>query len=215
MKKALIPVLAAAALAGLSQPAVATNGPNSVAAIYEAGRCIVREDRDAAVALIRSLPLDGDAADLTMLRGDAADCVRGTDSAGVMAVRGAIAQALFFRDFHRFGMQPQFGRRLANLNLPVESSTTTEPAVDLYRWSDCVVRNDTVGTERLLRSTVGSGEEGAALEGLRNFMSACIADGAEIRVRNADVRSLFAQSAYNTMYRYWTGQLSAANRRRN
>ena len=214
MKRFLIPLMTAAAAAGLSQPALASNGSTSATAVYEAGRCLVSTNRRAAIALIRALPLDGDAADFSPLRGAAADCARPAEGAPVMMVRGAVAQALFFRDFHRFGREPQLETVMANLNLPIESPTEGDAALELYRWSDCVVRNDTVGTERLLRSQIDSEEETAAVEGLRNFMSACIPAGAQLRVRSSEVRSLFAQSAYNTMYRYWTGQLSAANRRR-
>ena len=104
---------------------------------------------------------------------------------------------------------------LVNLNLPIEASPGGPRTVELYRWSDCVVRNDLVATERLLRSAVGAADEAAALAALQTYMSACMRGGTQLTLRSSEVRSLFAQSAYFTMYRYWTGQLDGRSSRQN
>jgi hypothetical protein len=195
------------ALAGLAAVWPMPASAASVTSVYEAGRCIVRADRNAAIALMRVLPLDADVADLSSLRGRAAACVDGIDDATALLVRGAVAQALFFRDFHRMLMDPHVMLRMANLDLPVESSPPGTRIVELYRWSDCVVRNDIPGTERLLRSEIGSEAETAAFEGLRNFMAACMPTGSQLSMQRWEVRSLLAQSAYHTNYRWITGQL--------
>ena len=208
MKQVLFRLAAAGSVAAASAPAPALAAPASVAGVYEAGRCMVSLDRRAAVVLIQALPLDGQAADLSALRGSAASgCAGGAKGASAMLVRGAIAQALFLRDFRAFGREPRVESGLVNLNLPVEPSAGGARSVELYRWADCVVRNDTAGTQRLLISTIGSGEESAAIAVLQAYMAACMRAGSQLEVRSSEVRSVFAQSAYHAMYRYWTGQL--------
>jgi hypothetical protein len=55
-----------------------------------------------------------------------------------------------------------------------------------------------------------SPEEAAAIEGLRNYMAACMPAGSQIEVRLWELRSVIAQSAYHATYRYVTGQLNLA-----
>jgi hypothetical protein len=209
MRKAVLSICAAAGTASFAAAPAPAQANTSVASAFEAGRCIVERDRRAAVALIRSLPLDSSPANLSSLGDRAGGCVSGPISA--LVLRGAIAQELFLRDFRSFGREPRDPDRLVNLNLPVEEfGARGSGATQLYRWSDCVVRNDTANTERLLRSPVGSAAEASALEALQTYMSACFTQGAQLSVRSSEVRSLFAQSAYYSMYRYWTGQLQSA-----
>jgi hypothetical protein len=167
---------------------------------------MVQRDRRAAIALIRDLPFDNSQANLSTLRGSPAqDCAAGASGASALLVRGAIAQAMFQRDFRgAFGGEPRTGVQPVNMQLPIEAAPG---GVETYRWADCVVRNEPIGTEQLLRSYIGSGEEAAAISRLQPYMSACMADGAQLTVRLIDLRSLFAQGAYNGSYRYWTGQL--------
>lgn len=214
MKTVLLSLAAAGSAAALSAPALAA--PTSVAGVYEAGRCMVERDRRAAAALIQALPLDGGVADLSALtRSGARGCVAGAQGASVMVVRGAIAQALFLRDFRTFGREPRTEIALVDLNLPVESSLSGTRGVELYRWADCVVRNDAAGTQRLLLSIVGSPEEASSIAGLQTYMSACMRAGSQLQVRASEVRSVFAQSAYHVMYRYWSGQLEGRRGGRN
>ena len=202
----LFPLIAAAA-ALLPASAPATGG--STAAVFEAGRCMVQRDRRAAISLFRSLPLDQTVADFSALGGSAARaCIGAVPGASGLLVRGAIAQALFQRDFRgeigdalRNGVQP------ADLGLPDASAGG---APNSWRWADCVVRNEPAATGRLLRTEVGSPQEAAAISGLQLHMSACMAMGAELTLRRSEVRSLFAQGAYHNAYRYWAGQLRAA-----
>lgn len=209
MRKFVLALAAAGCFSAFSAPAFAVSP--SVAGVYEAGQCMVRRDRRAAAALIRALPLDGGAADLSALRRSGArDCAAAAEGASTMLLRGAIAQALFLRDFRYFGREPQMSVEIVDLNLPIESSPSGPRTVELFRWADCVVRNDSDATQRLLRSAVGSADEAAALAALQTYMSACMRAGTRLTVRSSEVRSLFAQSAYFTMYRYWTGQLEGA-----
>lgn len=214
MKRFVLALAGAGCLAAFPAPAFASQA--SVAGVYEAGRCMVDRDRRAAVGLIRALPLDGSVADLSALRGSGASaCAGAAEGASALLVRGAVAQALFLRDFRAFGREPRAASILVNLDLPVESSPGGARSVELYRWADCVVRNDSAGTQRLLTSVVGSADEAAAVAGLQAYMSACMRAGSELQVRASEVRSVFAQSAYHTMYRYWTGQLEDRGASRN
>ncbi|HEV2867052.1 MAG TPA: hypothetical protein VGX37_11100 [Allosphingosinicella sp.] len=208
MNKAIFGFLAAgAALAGVS-PALADAGHESVQQIYDAGRCIVSRDRGTAISLLQRLPVDGDATDLTNLPENARRCARGLSSADTLHLRGAIAQALFFRDFGGFGIEPRRSTPLVNLGLPTQDTQGGTRLVLLYRWADCLVRNDAAHAERLLASGVGSRNETSAIDQMRNFMAVCAPPGSQLAVQPAELRSLLAQSAYHSMYRYWTDQLA-------
>ncbi|MFN3945585.1 MAG: hypothetical protein ACK4K7_11715 [Allosphingosinicella sp.] len=220
MKKGVVALaLAAVGMAGLPQSAGAVSAPGDEQAreIYDAGRCIVRSDRRAAVRLMSSLPLDGVADVNASQLGGAAGCVSpALGRSSSVLLRGAIAQELYLGDFGEFGVEPRNRRILVDLNLPVDGDLAGAPAGtgELYKWADCVVRNDTENTERLLRTRVGSRQEATVIETLRPYMSACIAAGTRLTVAPSELRSVFAQSAYNTLYRYWNRELRQADSRR-
>jgi hypothetical protein len=214
MKRILLSFAAAALLAALPGPAPAA--PSSSAAVYDAGRCIVSRDYNRALGLLLALPLDDQPADLGGLRGTAAEpCAADVAGASALTVRGALAQALFIRDFGSFGHDPRTNAHLINLNLPVQDdSRAGTRTLDLYRWGDCVVRNDPAATQRLLASANGSPEEGAAMTELGTFMVPCMPFGVHLTVQLREARAVFAQAAYHAMYRYATGQLQATSRPR-
>ena len=211
MNKLLVATLAAA-LAALPQAAAADDELPGVDRLYQAGRCILDQDRGAAVNLLRTLPLGDEEADLSRLADSPArTCLDPAAGASAIMLRGAIAQAPFFRDFRRFGMQPARPERLVDLRLPVETSPAGDYPVDLYRWGDCVVRNDTRNTHALLTSDPGSAEEAEALGRLQPYMSACHRDEGRLTVRASEARSVFAQAAYDIMFRYWSAELNGSN----
>ncbi|MGZ8351250.1 MAG: hypothetical protein ACXWU2_14570 [Allosphingosinicella sp.] len=213
MNKSFCAGLAAGAALLLPAPALADDGDLTLRDVYDAGRCIVDRDRMAALRLMQVLPIDGDNADLSSLpAGLAARCASGMTTADSLHFRGALAQALFFRDFGGFGLEPMRGTSLVNLNLPVQDSPSGTPTIDMYRWADCLVRNDAPNAERLMSSRIGSTQETAAVNAMRPFMTACTPAGAELRVQTSDLRSVVAQSAYHSMYRYWTRDLQATRR---
>jgi hypothetical protein len=209
MKGSFFALLAAGAAMIVSTPAAADTASESFKNLYDAGRCIVTRDRYAAVALLQDLPIDGDTTELTSLPAAAQRCASGLTSVEPLHLRGAIAQALFFRDFGGFGLEPRRSAPLVNLSLPTQDTPGTTRSVQLYQWADCVVRNDAGHTERLLSSSVGSRGEAAAINGLRDYMAACAPAEAQLAVQPTELRSLLAQSAYHSMYRYWTDQLSS------
>src|SRR5918999_1299759 len=196
MRKTMFALLAAGAAFLPAAPALADQGGTSLRQIYDAGRCIVDNDRRTAVSFLQSLPLEEGEADLTLLPDSLTRrCARGLGMVDSLHVRGAIAQALFFRDFGGFGIEPARSVPLVNLNIPAQSSPPATGMTELYRWVDCVVRNDIGHTERLLESRVGSRNESAAIDGMRPYMQACAGEQS-LAVRPSDFRSLVAQSAY-------------------
>lgn len=195
--------LAATMLWSLPAPAAASTP--GLDRIYAAGRCMVARDRGAAASLIRSLPLDRERADLSALSPELSRCAGSLGSPPALHLRGALAQALFFRDFRGFGLQPFRSIPLVNLDLPVQDSPPGDRTTELYRLSDCVVRNDPGHVERLLASRPGSENEGRFMSLLGGYLRACPA--AQLTIARSDLRSAIAQSAYQSMYRYWTGEL--------
>lgn len=210
MKKVLFSVAAACSVVTLPMPAAATP---TTAAAYEGGRCLVAQDRRAAVALMASLPLGEGVADLSGVGERGAGCVDSLAGAAPLLVRGAIAQAMLLRDFRGLGQEPRDSRVIVDLNLPVAAfGTAPDRTTRLYGWGDCVTRNDPNGVDRMLRTPVGSPEEREALGGLQTFMTQCMSQGQELTVRTWEVRSVFAQASYHMLYRYWTGQLESVRR---
>ena len=211
MRKAIVSLLAAGA--ALVLPAAASaNG--SLEDVYDAGRCMVDRDRHAAVGLLGTLPIDSTPADLSALSPALAErCGRRLSSVTSLHLRGAIAQALFLRDFGSFGVEPRRSTPLVNLSLPMQDSPSGDRAIELYRWADCLVRNDGTHVERLLASQVGSRTETQLIASMRDYMAACAPAGAQLAVHPGELRSVLAQSAYQSMYRYWTGRLAPVNDR--
>lgn len=195
----------AAALAVPALPAIAATAP--IDQIYAAGRCIVQHDRDAAVDLILALPLGRERSDASVLAANVGRCGRAIGSVPAIHLRGAIAQALFFRDFRGFGLQPSRSIPLVNLDLPVQDSAPGDTTNELYRLADCVVRNDGPHIEMLLATRPGSENEGRIMALLAPYLRACAPGDAELSLARSDLRSAIAQSAYQSMYRYWTRQL--------
>lgn len=210
MKHAILTL--AATFVCAAAPATASAPSQGTVALYEAGRCIVQRDRGAAARLMQTLPLDETPAELGTLRGAAAQCMESADGAAAFALRGAIAEALYRRDFRGRELRPIRAGQLVTYDLPVQSSPPGTRTVELYRWADCVVRNDMEGTRRLLTTNLGTPEEDAATNALANFMAACLPAGGTLDVYANEVRPLFAQSAYHSLYRYWTGQLNGTSR---
>lgn len=190
----------------LQSPAGATSP--GAERIYSAGRCMVQRDRSAAVDLILALPLGREATDLSALSpGLGERCGAGLAPVPAMHLRGAIAQALFFRDFAAFGLQPSRSVALVNLDLPVQDSPAGDGTTDIYRLTDCVVRNDAEHTEMLLATQPGTANERRAIDLLAPYVRACTPPEASLTMARSDLRSAIAQSAYQSMYRYWTRQL--------
>ena len=216
----LKPILGALAIM-LCVPAAATGQPdanaNSAAVfegIYRAGQCIVRSDRAAAIRVLEALPVDGEPqlqSAARLLRD--AGCLRSPlPSDFPLFLRGAIAQEMLSSDFPEFGAEPYSVGRLVDLRLPVESDEA--PAADesarRYRWSDCVVRNDSQSTERLIRTPMGSDLERKLFKRMAPYFSACMNRSEQLSASAPEIRSLLMQSAYHSLYRLWNGKLRGA-----
>lgn len=212
MRKYLLSLFAAGAVLAPAAPATAYRVA-TVDETFATGRCIVSRSRDAALDVLRAVPYSADSADLSRLPGNVSRCARGISTADALQLRGAIVQELYRRDFGGAGVEPRRSTPLVNLDLPVQDSPSGDRTVELLRWSDCVVRNDGEHVDRLLASSVGSRTEAAAIDRMRSYMAACAPSGAEFSVRPGDLRALIAQSAYHSMYRYWTRQLAPVDTR--
>lgn len=205
-------VAGAFAAAILSLQAPATAATPGIDRIYSAGRCIVQSDRAAAVELVLALSPGREQTSLSALAPSLADrCGAGLDTVPAMHLRGAIAQALFLRDFRGFGLEPSRSVPLVNLDLPVQDSPAGDPTTEIYRLADCVVRNDGPRTERLLATRPGTDNEGRVMDALAPYLRACSSADARLSIARSDLRSAIAQSAYHSMYRYWTRQLNSVH----
>lgn len=189
-------------------------GGQKAALVYSVGRCVASRSREASAALLSALPLGGGEvypAQKEMI--NSLDCAGSSvpDDSGFL-LRGAIAQALYRADFKEFGIAPKNRPEWVNLRLPVEAEDTAGSKTDeLYKWGDCVVRNDTKGVEALLQTPAGSRQEAMILRRTKPYMAACLSEGKSLAVAPYELRSLFAQAAYHSLYRYWSGELRQAS----
>lgn len=179
--------------------------------IFSLGRCIVKADRAIGASLLETLPLSGGPVDLAAVRTSAAsDCLDGSAQPDAIALRGAIAQELFIKDFGEFGMRPR--RNVADLveyDLPIgDTAEGVDPTLHArYRMADCAVRNDTPRVERLLKTQIGSSTEMNIMTALAPVLAACQPKGATVSIGRNHLRSMLALSAYNVSARYWSGSL--------
>ena len=213
---ATAPAMAAAQPAepvGASLDVEASGLLTPVNGIYRIGQCVVRRDRGVALRLLEMLPVDGEPRLQEAARTIAdAGCLGGPLPLDFpVFLRGAIAQEMLRTDYPEMSAEPHSVARLVDLGLPVRSDGPAAGDVARrYQWSDCVVRNDMDNVERLVRTAAGSTMERDVLTRMAPYMSACMAMGAQISVRQSEMRSLFAQGAYHNSYRYWSGQLRDA-----
>jgi hypothetical protein len=212
----MFPLVRIAILLSVFSSAVATSAATPVSQqklAYEFGRCVVDQDREAAVQLINRLPLrQGEISFGPGDLGDASSClVADVRPLSPITVRGGIAQALFLRDFREFGVEPRRAGEFANLKLPAagHAEGADQETHALYSLGDCVVRNRTNIIDSLLVAPVGSALERQLIDRLVPIMGACHAPGAQAKVSRADLRSILAQSAYAASARYWSGRLNA------
>lgn len=206
-------ILAVIAAAPLATAAIA-NSSNPGREGLDIGRCIVKADRAAAIDMMKSLPLMGEAVDWsTVSLGRAASChSAGAELVSVSALRGGIAQELFRRDFDEFGMQPHRAiPDLAKFSLPVEKDTmgVEDPEKTLFLTADCVARSNPMGTEKLIKAEPGSGQEMKIIESLGPWLSACQGKS-QMAYGRTDLRSAIIQAAYHVSQRYWAGDMTYA-----
>lgn len=211
MKFALVTLAAVGSVAAFAAPAAAASGDVRETA-WDAGRCIVKADRDAAIDLLKRLPLaNGDQPVALGSLGKGQDCIAGPLPAeAVFALRGGLAQQLFVRDFGEFGTTPRRAiGELAAFRIPVEKDPmdVDDRTRNLYMLGDCIARSDTPDTEKLLKSGYGSQTEMNVIETLGPLMSACEAHGGQIAIGRSELRSVVAQAAYHVAQRYATGTM--------
>ena len=200
-----------ASLVGLASipvaPAVAE--PVSPAAQAVAfGKCVVEADRSAAITLFQRTPADSSMIDpRTAQTGGAVACGNNAAPMPAMQMRGAIAEALYYRDFREAGMQPRRAAGdFATLNLP-------EGAADpdgVFAVSRCVARARFTVVDKLFAMPAGSRREHDFIVDLMPYFSACQPKGTQVSIRLGEIRALMAQSAYEGNVKYWANQTAAA-----
>ncbi len=181
--------------------------------IYRIGQCVVRHDRGVALRLLELMPIDAEPRlqEAARMIADAGCLSESLPLDFPVFLRGAIAQEMLKADYPEMSAQPYSVARLANLALPVQSDgEAATDAARRYQWSDCVVRNDMDNVERLVRTGAGSSMERDVLTRMAPYMSACMDEEAPIAASTSEIRSLFMQSAYHSLYRYWNGDLQGA-----
>lgn len=209
--KLVLALAAIGSIAALAAPAAAASGDVREAA-WDGGRCIVKADRGAAIDLLKRLPLaNGDQpVDLGAL-GKGQGCISSPLSGeAVLALRGGLAQELFYRDFGEFGLTPKRATYdLAEFRIPVEKDPmdVDDRTRNLYMLGDCIARSDTPNTEKLLKSSYGSQTEMNVIQTLGPLMSACEGKGGQLALGRSELRSVIAQAAYHVAQRYATGTM--------
>lgn len=212
MKTAFLTMLC---LAGVGAPAIAaTLSKDAEVDIYNIARCAVAKDHDSAAATVRRLSLTGDEATVQPgWLGGGAECVKSGALVGPSVVlRGALAQALYFRDFKEFGMRPRMAPALlADMGLPPvnDGVDTSKPDVALARFGDCLARNVPEDTDKLLQSPVDSPLERTAIARIQPYFAGCYPKNARFNVNRSTLRGLLALSAYSASTRYWRGEIVA------
>lgn len=207
--------LTAFCLAGAAAPAMgAALSKDAEVDIYNIARCAVAKDHDAAAATVRRLPLTGDEATVEPAwLGNGAGCVKSAALAGpAVVLRGALAQALYFRDFKEFGVRPRMAPALlADMGLPPvnDGVDTSKPDVALARFGDCLARNVPEDTDKLLQSPVDSPLERSAVARIQPYFAGCYPKNARFNASRSTLRGLLALSAYSASTRYWRGEIVA------
>ncbi|HEY0112831.1 MAG TPA: hypothetical protein VGB59_06720 [Allosphingosinicella sp.] len=179
-------------------------------AVYRVGACLVDRDRQLAARLLDELPLGDESADAAIAAASASGCgdprVKEVTS---MVLRGALAQRLYRIDFPNFGEPPRSLAKLVRLELPVEADEgeARDRFEQLYRWSDCVVRNAPEHAAKLVASAANSRQERRLFNSLGPTMVACRSLATYIPTAAVTLRSLLAQSTYDMFRRYWAGEI--------
>jgi hypothetical protein len=162
--------------------------------LYRFARCTVDAKPEDASALLRTAM---DAAEhsgiVNRLGGDNNRCLRGASGMRLQAVafRGAIANALYLRDYPAFPAD----------RLPVAADRAGEmltgnPGTMMADFAGCVVRTNPAAVDALLRTRPASDEEHAQLNGMVGELSSCLFRGQMLQVNALTLRSILAESAF-------------------
>ena len=167
------------------------------------GRCLVAEDRRAALTLFAMLPPSDAAADLSRH----AACAGGAASAPAMTIRGGIAEALYKRDFREWGLPPRRVSsdlaQLAQLALPERADV----GGGVFALGHCVARWAPNDLDQLFATPPGSAREGRVIDRLVQRFAPCQSAGTSVTINRAHVRALLAQTAYELSRRDAQGLL--------
>lgn len=189
------------AAASVMLPGAAHSAPQTPATNAEAlGKCLVKSDRQNAIALFSRLPADNSPADVSPGLGG---CTTDMTEITAMQVRGAIAEALYERDFREAGVAPhQSADNFARLDLPEGETDKT----GIFALGRCVALARFADVDRIFAMEPGSQRESNFVETLKPYFAACQPTGTQITIKRGDVRPILAQNAYAGNVRYWLRQ---------
>lgn len=181
-------------------PVHAQETPQSVSiTMRDFARCVVRGDREAAVALLASMP--GSEAEATIarrLKKKYDDCLALPDTARVspMLMRGSVAAQLYdqlygFRPPTAIAPQGYGAKWLTAPDAP------TGAVAAPYAFAACVASANAQAAHNLTLSAPGSAAEAAALATLSTGFSACYPKGGTMRLNRIAIRALTAEAMYH------------------
>lgn len=122
----------------------------------------------------------------------------GTLRIGELALRGAIFQALYTRDYSSnsiLSFPPEVKTGYRGL-YPAELSDKARMYLSLENFGECVVRVDPNNVRLLVTSRVGSSTENEAFRLLMPRFSACIVKDNEIRFSRTNLKGFLAEGLY-------------------
>lgn len=108
---------------------------------------------------------------------------------------GAFAEHLYRR---RFDEPPP----LAAADVPPLADAEDAPAHFTYLFANCLIDRDAVAVDALLRTHVGSDEEGAAFAALAAHFAGCLDQGSTIELNRITLRTALADQLYRRALAY-------------
>ncbi|HEX7851413.1 MAG TPA: hypothetical protein VF485_16910 [Sphingomonas sp.] len=173
MKLAMILLGAVATLTAMPAYAASASGDER-AVMQSTARCLVAQ---APADMRRWVLADGPM--LMYQEVKAVSARTGCSAAGVgfeyWAFRGALAEALLFRDLQP-GEEPDWAAVKAPTDIEIASNWKNPKGRSSYMTNvvaECVAQSDVKGSLALLKTAPGSSDEAAALAGLRQDITAC------------------------------------------
>jgi hypothetical protein len=217
MSKAIIPAIAVLAL--VSAPAAAQDtdqqfisafgaplpsSPEDKAFVQEFGTCAAGSQQFYAKDVLRSLPASGpsDKALFWMVM-SSNSCGNGkTYNFNPRALRGPVVESYLKRDFDlnawKSKRSPLKTFAMPTIGELEKLSADQRAGVVMLAVGACVFKAAPAHVGALLRTSVSSPEEGAAVAALAQPLSTCVPAGSQLKVTKFQLRGYLAEAAYRS-----------------
>ena len=165
--------------------------------LYDYGECVAKARRRQAKAFVAQFPFSK-GADEAARRMVTEECLlQGELSFSAEAVRGPVYQALYRKDFDRNDTTDLKGAPIVDYaaGLAAEDALAST-TVNLRRFGDCTVRNNSAAARALAFSEVDSAAETEAFASLMPAMGGCVVQGDSIRFTRPLLRAVLAETLY-------------------